>query len=258
MITLFRRLRRQLLEEKKVINYLVYAAGEIVLVVIGILIALAINNSEQRSLLQKKEQTYLQGLYKEFTTSKQKLEKLIEVNENNLKGAQEVFAIISNDSIEWNELEMSHLLMKTFAMDVAYNPNTSLLEEMISSGSLKDLKNVNLRMALTNWVSTLEDIGKQEYDLGQQREKVLDLFRSEAASIRTIFDDVGVSSSELNLSMANEHISNAALVHSRTFENNVLLFMLTAKTTTSLHYEPLLESINQILELLVLEIDSNV
>lgn len=258
MITLFRKMRRQLLEEKKVVNYLLYATGEIVLVVIGILIALAINNNEQHNLLQKKEQTYLQGLHKEFTTSKQKLETLIEVNRNNLKGAQEVFVMINEDSIAWDEQEMSHLLMKTFAMDVAYNPNTSLLEEMISSGSLKDLKNVNLRMALTNWVSTLEDIGKQEYDLAQQREKVLDLFRSEAASIRTIFDDVGVSASELNLSPGATHKSNADLVHSRTFENNVLLFMLTAKTTTSLHYEPLLESINQILELLVSEIDSSV
>lgn len=257
MITLFRKLRRQLLEEKKVVNYLLYASGEIVLVVIGILIALAINNSEQRSLLQKKEQTYLQGLHKEFTTSKQKLEKLIEVNKNNLKGAQDIFAMIHQDSIPWDEARMSHLLMNTFAMDVAYNPNTSLLEEMVNSGSLKDLKNVNLRMALTNWVSTLEDIGKQEYDLAQQRNKVLDLFRNESASIRTIFDDAGVTTKELNLKASSNHVSNSDLVHSRVFENNVLLFMSATTATGSSHYEPLLESINQILELLVSEIDSS-
>lgn len=44
MIKLFRNIRKKLLEQGKTANYLKYAIGEIVLVVIGILIALQINN----------------------------------------------------------------------------------------------------------------------------------------------------------------------------------------------------------------------
>jgi len=44
MIKLFRNIRKQLLNQGKTTNYLKYAVGEIVLVVIGILIALQINN----------------------------------------------------------------------------------------------------------------------------------------------------------------------------------------------------------------------
>ena len=44
MIKLFRHIRQRLLEENKFSKYLIYALGEIVLVVIGILIALQINN----------------------------------------------------------------------------------------------------------------------------------------------------------------------------------------------------------------------
>lgn len=44
MIRFFRQLRQKLLQEKKLANYLIYALGEIILVVIGILIALQINN----------------------------------------------------------------------------------------------------------------------------------------------------------------------------------------------------------------------
>ncbi len=44
MIKLFRRIRQKLLTENKFSKYLIYAIGEIVLVVIGILIALSINN----------------------------------------------------------------------------------------------------------------------------------------------------------------------------------------------------------------------
>ncbi|MFT5941322.1 hypothetical protein [Sediminicola arcticus] len=49
MIKLFRRIRQNLLTENKFNKYLLYAIGEIVLVVIGILIALQINNLNEES-----------------------------------------------------------------------------------------------------------------------------------------------------------------------------------------------------------------
>ena len=44
MIKFFRKIRRKLLTENKISKYLLYAIGEIILVVIGILIALQVNN----------------------------------------------------------------------------------------------------------------------------------------------------------------------------------------------------------------------
>ena len=57
MIKFFRNIRQKLLTENKISKYLLYAIGEIVLVVIGILIALSINNwNEERknNLIEKK------------------------------------------------------------------------------------------------------------------------------------------------------------------------------------------------------------
>ena len=48
MIKFFRKIRERLLSENKFSKYLIYAIGEIVLVVIGILIALSINNWNER------------------------------------------------------------------------------------------------------------------------------------------------------------------------------------------------------------------
>lgn len=49
MIKFFRKIRQNLVSEGKAVNYLKYAIGEIILVVIGILIALQINNwNEER------------------------------------------------------------------------------------------------------------------------------------------------------------------------------------------------------------------
>jgi len=47
MIKFFRKIRQQLLTENKFSKYLLYAIGEIVLVVIGILIALQIDNANE-------------------------------------------------------------------------------------------------------------------------------------------------------------------------------------------------------------------
>ena len=57
MIKFFRNIRQRLLAENRVSRYFIYAIGEIVLVVIGILIALQINNwNEQRKLLNEEHE----------------------------------------------------------------------------------------------------------------------------------------------------------------------------------------------------------
>jgi len=253
MLKFFRKIRRKLVAENKLRNYLLYAIGEIVLVVIGILIALAINNSNQNRAIKEKERTYLTGLKDEFRTSKSKLEKLMEVNRGNYEGAKKIIGHMSKDTIAITEQQFSELLYSSFVSDISFNPNNSLLNEMLNSGSLRDISNQRLRIYLTNWISTLEDIAKQEIELSRQREKALDMFRTEENSIRTIFNLAGASQ-ELNLPEQKKQSSNLHLLNSKEFENNLLLFMLTAYATEDAHYDPLMEHLNAILELLEAEI----
>ena len=58
MIKFFRRIRQSLLTQNKMRSYLLYAIGEIILVVIGILIALQINNWNEKQKLEAKKQEY--------------------------------------------------------------------------------------------------------------------------------------------------------------------------------------------------------
>jgi len=59
MIRLFRKIRRQLLSETKYPIYLLYAGGEILLVVVGILLALQIDNWNENKKIRNIEQQYL-------------------------------------------------------------------------------------------------------------------------------------------------------------------------------------------------------
>lgn len=66
MINFFRKIRQQLLSQNKVSKYLLYAIGEIVLVVIGILIALSINNWNEQQKTINKEKRYIHSIYQDL------------------------------------------------------------------------------------------------------------------------------------------------------------------------------------------------
>tara|TARA_R110002074_G_scaffold62680_1_gene150315 strand:+ start:5514 stop:6254 length:741 start_codon:yes stop_codon:yes gene_type:complete len=67
MIKFFRKIRQKFLSENKLSKYLLYAFGEIVLVVIGILIALQVNKMSDQDTLLKKEIVYLKEIEKSLS-----------------------------------------------------------------------------------------------------------------------------------------------------------------------------------------------
>ncbi len=254
MLKFFRKIRRKLISDGKIGNYLLYAIGEIVLVVIGILIALAINNSNEERIKREKEQVYLAGLKDEFETSKSKLEELIRVNRNSYKAATKIVALMDTPDVT-SDAELSELFITAFAYDIFFNPNNSLLNEMINSGSLKDISNDTLRIQLTNWIATIEDISNQEKFLSEQRNNVVNTFRQKNQSIRTIMDLTGMSP-ELGLSTKKDKFSNLSVLYSMSFENNIILFIVTSQATENAHYRPLIEDLDLILSLIEKEIKS--
>ncbi|MDT0641821.1 DUF6090 family protein [Zunongwangia sp. F363] len=249
----FRKIRRQFLKNNKFSNYLLYATGEVFLIVMGILIALALNNWNQNRIIKEKEHFYLEGLKGEFKRSKYKLEKLIDVNRLNYEESIKLAEQLDNAPQEIEEQELSGLLYNSLSYEIAYNPNNSLLNELINSGGLEDISNPELRMYLTNWESVIQSIHRQENSLRIQREKILDMFRADSGSIRTIFDHTGVSA-EMGFKKKEDNFSNMNILVSREFENNLLMFLTTGKATENSHYNPLLEEIDIILGLIDAEL----
>ncbi len=255
MINFFRKTRRRLLLNKKFSKYLLYAIGEITLVVIGILIALAINNWKENQTVLKREQFYLSGLKEEFLDNRIKLQNLMEVNQLNYQNSQKLAILLGENEKLPAEEDLSQMLYHSFSYDLAYNPNNSFLKELINSGRLEDISNPDLRRKLTAWESFFQSLSNQENALRLQREKVVDLFRGNNASIRTILDQSGISSSVLELPPANTNFSNLDIVKTREFENNLLIFVLTGIATEKSQYKPLFKEINIILDLIEKELN---
>lgn len=252
MLRFFRKIRFKLFRENKFTHYLLYALGEIILIVIGILIAMEIGNWNEQRKIRQLEQVYLHGLQSEFEQSRNKLQTLIEVNRNVYEDAKKIADYITTGYFP-EEQQLSILMFNAFSYEQAYNPNNSLLNEIISAGYLKNISNIQLRKELSSWESLIQSIHRQEATLREQREIVVDIIRKEG-SMRTIFEQASIIDKEMGLQKSNQQHGNLTVIESREFENNLLPYILTGMMMESEHYRPLLDRINKILELIEKEI----
>ncbi|TPV35355.1 tetratricopeptide repeat protein [Paucihalobacter ruber] len=142
MIKFFRKIRQNLLTEGKTGKYFKYAIGEIVLVVIGILIALQINTWNEYRKQKQVEKQVLKSLFQEIEKDKNALKQI------DYKYKKDLLDISYFRKLYWKEqLSMADALdLKKFFGFVNHdvNPNRITYDEMISTGKLYYLSNENL------------------------------------------------------------------------------------------------------------------
>jgi len=97
MIKFFRKIRQNLLMENKTSKYFKYAIGEIVLVVIGILIALQINTWNEHQKAIKKETEAINSLKQEIISNIEKLEGVLTLNETYLIETDSILDLLNRD-----------------------------------------------------------------------------------------------------------------------------------------------------------------
>ena len=142
MIKFFRRVRRQLLTENKFSKYLLYAIGEIILVVIGILIALQINSWNQLKKDRQEENDLLHRISKNLERDLIDLDMLLEWN----KGIKEDLRLVISGIVE-RELTVEELTAKYQSL-INYNyfiQVSSSYQESLASGKISLIQNDSLR-----------------------------------------------------------------------------------------------------------------
>lgn len=160
MIKIFGQIRQNLLSKGKIGEYLKYAVGEIILVVIGILIALQINNWNENFKLKDEENRILKQLNAEFKTNKKLLEVLNAKNKEVLNNLNKILALIpiNPESVDLDSL--SHYIIKTFDFNT-FDPIQGTISELNNS-SFKVITNDTLRNLLLSWNTVREDFRDDE------------------------------------------------------------------------------------------------
>src|SRR5210317_1315374 len=102
MINFFRRIRKKLADDKKPMKYMRYAIGEILLVVIGILIALQVNNWNQNRSKAQKEKIMLIELKENLEFNIERFQSAISWEEDRIKGIKKILEYIENEK-PWND-----------------------------------------------------------------------------------------------------------------------------------------------------------
>jgi hypothetical protein len=100
MIPIFRKIRHNLLRENKFKRYLIYAIGEIILVVIGILIALSINNWNENKKTQEFEITILKNIQEDILADKIDLALNLQYHKEMVKNEQLLLNFLLNDQTQ--------------------------------------------------------------------------------------------------------------------------------------------------------------
>jgi len=132
MINFFRKIRQNLISEGKMMKYLKYAIGEIVLVVIGILIALQVNNWNNERKLRQTETDLLYSIRDNLLASKYNLEANIAYNENTIANFERIINHIDSG------------LQYDSALDSSYSFLSYWSEPSFTYSSYETLKSMGL------------------------------------------------------------------------------------------------------------------
>jgi len=152
MAKLFNNIRKKLVADKpstaRTANYLKYAIGEIVLVVIGILIALQVNTWNENKKQKAKEIHYLQNIKIDLNLNILELDKYIAIRNSRIESANIILDYFERklplDLEDFNYNNINAQTWKKF-----YQSNNTF-QELINSGNLAIISNDSIKNALLN------------------------------------------------------------------------------------------------------------
>lgn len=156
MIKFFRNIRKTLLAEGKTSKYLKYAIGEIVLVVIGILIALWVNNKNNEVKEIKLGMEYLSRIHRDLVHDTLNFRKII-IQNNTLREDIKGLLVSLYNGVDDKEQVKNMSVIYDKALDQVFSVNDNTYLGMVSSGTLGLIKNNELKEEIIKLYSEYDE-----------------------------------------------------------------------------------------------------
>ena len=251
MFSFFRRLRLLLLANGRLSKYFVYALGEILLVVLGILIALQINNWNESQKSGRLEQQYLQSLKQEFLVNRNKLESLDSLLAVQLEASIEFTRSMNPKKILLDDADFARVMRDGFRDTHSYNPSSGVMKDLINSGKLSLIKNDQLRRVLADWESNIAHVVEFEDEAKRASYDVVEILRSKGnfrEQMHATFKALGTGPSQFRTS--NTHLLNLEVL-----ESSVVYFTGVTWRLKNVLYPNLSEKMDDVLSMIEQEIE---
>jgi hypothetical protein len=167
-------------------RYLKYAIGEVILIVLGIFIALQIDNWNQDRQEREKEQVLLSQLYQEFSTGLRQLENKMVLRKNLISSANWLLQKIDQGG-PFEEIDRDTLTfhIQRTLFGPTFNANS---EGFFLSRDLSLIQNDSLRMLLADWPNQLKQLSEDEIIWSQYIAMEYQPFLIENYTARNLFN----------------------------------------------------------------------
>jgi len=257
MIPFFRKIRKQMADDNKPMKYMRYAIGEILLVVIGILIALQINAWNENAKTHRNQQNNLQLIKVEMT--------------NNLKAVNEVKAELAKTMASCRDLinlinvhknlknveerELSSLISGLVRDDIQVFLENGAMNQLIASDGLKNIENDSIRTILASWDSKTSYVGLQEQHIANYQNRIQKHLNTNG-NMKTIFDEIGFSQ-RMELEKSLSKGSNKHLLKDKELENTILLLIAPGIVLQEIVYPDFENEIRSVINLIDQELEIN-
>jgi hypothetical protein len=147
----------------RITRYLLYALGEIALVVIGILIALYVNDRRDYREDRRQELAYLREFHQDIRRNLEELDRVIEKSGRTTRACDSVIAYSKKDL---GDVSDGRLLNFSDAL-LGYTKHMTqegTIEDLMGSGNLGVIKNDTIRRAMATWHADLSLMRELEED----------------------------------------------------------------------------------------------
>jgi len=161
MLRFFRQIRKTLMKQNKIRSYVLYAVGEILLVVIGILFALQINNWNEESKLIKQEQVIFKSLSSEVSSNKAIIYDCLEAL-NRRKSTADTLQTYVGPKYAGLEKKRLNYLIGVTGSTTRCRIESDVMDELRSSGNLNVIRSNELRKSISRWSTSIEELKKEE------------------------------------------------------------------------------------------------
>lgn len=222
--------------ESKISKYLLYAIGEIALVMIGILLALQVNNWNEERKSNQLELLYLKALKAEIEHNQTLLKSERAKNNSNIEGAKAMAAVTGPKEPVISNHEFGQIASKMLNTEIVYDAVVSVMDEMENSGKLGVLNDSDLKQALTEWKSLLANAEFQEMsEIYPIRRKIIELV-AQHSNFREITQSMLIT---LDVSKSKFPQRNLSILQMQEFENLVIQYLISSSFLESNYYTPL-------------------
>lgn len=223
MLRFFRKIREKLIQESSlrrpaspVVRYLLYAIGEIALVMIGILLALQVNNWNEERKEGEQEKRVIASLHNEFRENLKELDIDIKRAENVYQHTDSMMDLLL-DPGEITEDQFNSILTEILKSPT-WNPSSYVLNDLKNSGQISRLSDPDLQLVLFEWERNYENMLEINASV---RVTSLELikFMNQEGSLRDV--DARITDDFVEVLPSRISSDNRKLLQNVTFENYI-------------------------------------